>query len=346
MHVYPNQLSKALQQSLAPLYVLWGQCLFTQQSAAFIRHTAQHQGFEQRILFTIESIQFAWEAFFNEVQNHGLFAEKKIIELLFQCDNLSVTDKNQLYSAINHATHNPKLILILRANEKAGKSSWLKHLTQTYPNAVFVAHRPLMAQPYQHWLKDLAQQLGLTLEFSALTWLQQQTQGNPLAAQQSLLQLSFMGNVTVTQTQLQEIVDFAANYTVFDLQAAILEGKLDLSLQILNRLPQQGLELPLILWSLTQVARELLAALSAYPLNATLWPRLKSLYLNALPRYCWSKVNSYLQLANAIDTQFKRGQSFIAWQQLAQLTTAMATASATQPLFSSMLANTLSTSLK
>ena len=81
MRLRPEQLSAHLAQSLAPLYVVYGdEPLLAIEAGDAIRAAARAAGCEEREVLVVEP-GFKWDAFSAASRNLGLFGTRKLVDL-------------------------------------------------------------------------------------------------------------------------------------------------------------------------------------------------------------------------------------------------------------------------
>ena len=257
MRTTPEKLSAALKRGLAPVYLLSGAEPLTQGEAGdAIRAAARAAGFTEREVFFIERANGGpWDDIFASCQAMSLFAARRVVEIRIPSSKPGTEGAKALQELVRAA--GPDLILLVTTGEldwTARKASWVQALDNA---GVWVdALVPVVAQ-YPAWLQQRAAAEGLELDDEALAVLAQQTEGNLLAAVQELRKLALNG---VRRAGAAEVLAAGAQSSRFDvaqLGEAVLRGDAPRALRVLSGLRAEGVEMPLVLWSVWQELRML-----------------------------------------------------------------------------------------
>ena len=105
------------------------------------------------------------------------------------------------------------------------------------------------------WLARKATSLGMSISPSALNQLTQWSQGNLLAAHQSLQRWQLQGITQIDNDLLQKDQQDWARFDVFALMDSISRSDLKQSMRIFARLQDEGEELILMLWAISKEVR-------------------------------------------------------------------------------------------
>ncbi len=257
MRTTPEKLSAALKRGLAPVYLLSGAEPLTQGEAGdAIRAAARAAGFTEREVFFIERANGGpWDDIFASCQALSLFAARRVVEIRIPSAKPGTEGGKALQELVR--TAGPDLILLVTTGEldwNTRKTSWVQALDNA---GVWVdAAVPAVAQ-YPGWLRQRAASEGVELDDEALALLAQQTEGNLLAAVQELRKLALNG---VRRAGAAEVLASGAQSSRFDvaqLGEAVLQGDAPRALRVLSGLRAEGVETPLVLWSVWQELRML-----------------------------------------------------------------------------------------
>jgi DNA polymerase-3 subunit delta len=253
----PEKLPAALKRELAPVYLLSGAEPLTQGEAAdAIRAAARAAGFTEREVFFIERATGGpWDDIFASCQAMSLFAARRLVEIRIPASKPGTEGAKALQELVRVA--GPDLMLMVITGEldwSARKAAWVQALDGA---GVWVdAEVPAVAQ-FPAWLQRRAAIEGVELDDEALGVLAQQTEGNLLAAVQELRKLALNG---VRRAGAAEVLAGSAQSSRFDvaqLGEAVLRGDLPRALRVLSGLRAEGVEAPLVLWSVWQELRML-----------------------------------------------------------------------------------------
>lgn len=251
------QLSPHLQAVGGKAFVVMGEDPhFFNQASDAIRQASRVQGFDDALRFEAATDE-AWEAFSTHCRQPSLFTSQQRLELRSEQSSLSATAKTVLAECV--AIQNPDqvmLILLPRLDKKTSKAAWFR---EVLANAHVVSATPLSAKQQAQWVEKTLTARGLHLDAEALQYLVQQSEGNLAAAMQAIERLEYGLAPTTPQPlslpAIQAFVTDSAQYDIFNLSDACLQGDLNRSLDILTRLQQLGVTPLLILWALAREAR-------------------------------------------------------------------------------------------
>lgn len=258
MKLRPEQLEAHLRQGLLPVYVLTGdEPLLVQECADAIRAAAARAGHAERVQHVIDR-SFSWDALIADSQSLSLFAERKLTGLRFT----GKPDAGAAEALIALATRPPEdtvlLIELPKLDGAAAKSKWLSALDEA--GAVITLY-PVEAAQLPGWLQARARQLGLTLAEDAVQLLADRTEGNLLAAAQTLEKLRLLADEAVISVEtVADLVSDSARHSVFDLADAILAGDVSRTARLMLGLEAEGEAESVVLWALQKDLRGLTLA--------------------------------------------------------------------------------------
>lgn len=253
----PEKLSATLGRSLAPVYLLSGAEPLTQGEAGdAIRAAARDAGFTERDVFFVDRASGGpWDAIFASCQSMSLFAARRLVEIRIPGSKPGTEGAKALQELAGLA--GADLMLLVTTGEldwTTRKSSWVQALDGA---GVWVdAETPGVAQ-FPAWLRARAAREGVELDEEAVAMLAQQTEGNLLAAVQELRKLALggvrhAGAADVLAGSLQ-----SSRFDVSQLGEAVLRADVARALRVLAGLRAEGMETPLLLWSVWQELRML-----------------------------------------------------------------------------------------
>jgi DNA polymerase-3 subunit delta len=325
MQIYPNRLKAALEQRLAPFYLVFGdepqQKLEAIQN---IRAIALKQGFDERQSLTVDS-QFSWDSLVEATQTLSLFSSKQFIELELPTGKPG-TEGSKVLSMLAAQDNNDLLLIIHGA--KIGKdvqsSKWFKLLDKT---GVYTPCYPLEGNQLQQWLAQQMQVEGLQASNAICQLLADFCEGNLLAAKQEVQKLALLypsGKISLEQVE-QAVVD-QSRFTVFHLIDVLLAGEAQKAVKMLYRLESEGIEPNIILWALTREWQTLQALLFAQQAGQALnwnqhriWGNRQALYLSALKRLDLAQLHALQKKLTTLDFAIKQSQILRPYVELCHL---------------------------
>lgn len=331
--VFIKQLN-AGQLKMPSVLLLYGEePLMIRQSLDAFRVVAKQQEYFQRDTYDVDA-KFDWQSLEMDTQAGSLFAEQRIIELAMPngAPGKVGGDFIQKWCQLSHAVP-PEIVLVIlceKLDGKQTKTKWFQVIEQT---GVVVQSRPVELKALPSWCQQRALEVGLSLELEAATLLAERVEGNLLAADQEMEKLSLLfpqGTQLNAQNILDNVAD-QAHYQLFALSTAALMGQSAYALQILNRLQQEGLEAPIILWLLAKEVRTLVQLCELQqkmPLPQAykqlfIWASKQTEYSQALRRQSLAHWQDLIRLCTQADFEIKGIRQGDAWLSLADLVVKM-----------------------
>jgi DNA polymerase-3 subunit delta len=279
----PEKLESGLRKGLEPVYLLSGdEPLTLGEAADALRAAARAQGFTEREVFFIERANSGpWDQIFAAAQSLSLFATRRVIEIRLPGGKPG-TGAKALQELI--ALAGPELMILVISGAldwEAQKSAWVQAIDRA---GVWVVADAVGQRQFPQWLRQRAQRQGLDLDDAAIAMLAAQTEGNLLAAVQELQKLALAGYSKVSAAEVLASSAQSSRFEVSQLGEAILQGDRLRALRVLAGLRAEGVEPPLILWSVVQELRMLWLQLVPGAEVKSLWSRNKALLPAAAAR--------------------------------------------------------------
>lgn len=260
MKVFPDKLEAALAKRLPPVVLVSGdEPLIHMEACDAVRRVARERGIEEREVLHVES-GFQWTQLLESAASLSLFASSKLIEVRLGGQSPGQEGGKALEAYADKAGDSDNVLLLSaqRLDRKAQSSKWFKALDKI---GLFVPVWPVDHQRLGFWMRDRATRHGLNLDMDAARLLGERTEGNLLAADQELQKLALLmpPNARLTLESIASGVESSARYDVFTLTDACLRGERERVARIVGGLREEGIEAPVVLWSLTRELRILLS---------------------------------------------------------------------------------------
>ncbi|WP_376918785.1 DNA polymerase III subunit delta [Agaribacter flavus] len=287
----PKQITQKLaQEALPPVLLIFGD--EPQQKIELIdtiRRAAVSQGFSERQQLTVDS-DFSWHQLTDATQTMSLFADKQYIELALPSGKPGTQGAKVLSELASKGLQD--LVLLIHGNQ-VGKdvknAKWFKQLSQI---AWFCPIYELKGTQLNAWITDTAKQLGLQIDSDVIALIAEMSEGNLLATRQELEKLALIyPNQRLDLQQVQDAIVDQSRFNVFQFIDEVINGNIQKAVKILQRLESEGLEPNIILWSLINENRKLLACYSQLKQNGRInfpalriWQTKQGMYQNALRR--------------------------------------------------------------
>jgi DNA polymerase III subunit delta len=330
MRLKPEQLSRHLEQGLAPVYLFAGdEPLQLMEAADAVRAAARARGYTEREVFTADR-GFDWGLLEAASDSLSLFAERRILEVRLPTGKPGTQGAKVLEGyAARPAEDTLLMVHAGKLDKGAQNSKWVKTLEQA---GVMVQVWPLALAETAGWIARRLRARGLQPDEQAVRLLAERVEGNLLAAAQEVEKLALLrGAGPLDADGVLEAVSDAARYTIYDLADAALSGDTGRAVHVLNGLRGEGVDPVLILWALTREVRQLTdiaekidAGAAPAQALAGVWARRQPLVRKALSRHRAGGWRKLLAGCARTDRVIKGQAPGSAWDELLQLTVGMA----------------------
>ncbi|UAW99185.1 DNA polymerase III subunit delta [Halopseudomonas nanhaiensis] len=331
MKLNAAQLARQLANELAPVYVVSGdEPLLTGELADLIRQACRAAGCEEREVYHVER-GFDWSQLYDASHSLSLFSSKRLIELRIPGGKPGDDGAKALLAWLDDLPEDITLLVSLpKLDGSTQRSKWAKALVD-HTHTRFVQVWPIEPAQLPNWMRDRLAAAGIQAHPDALELLSTRVEGNLLAAAQEVekLKLFCQGQVLDVETVGQVVAD-SARYDVFGLADAMLQGQPQHALRMLNGLRGEGVEAPVILWSLSRELRALSSMADdlarGLPIDRIfaaqrppVWDKRKPLIAQALKRHPQQAWPQWLRIAQHVDEQIKGQQPGSVWDGLTRI---------------------------
>lgn len=318
MRIYHNNLASTLQQSLFPVWLVFGDEPWQKDdSLRLIMQTANQNGFTETIRFSANE-KFDWQQLLDEYQSLSLFSSQRIIEVELTSNKIGDAGSKALLSLSEHF-HQDVLLIIHggKADAATTNKKWFKTLSNV---GCYLPIYDLDAKSLLPWLNRQAKKHQLNLSREATSLLSELFEGNLLALDQELQKLSLLfNNQTVHVEDLESIVIKQAKFNAFQLIDAMLQADCSRCISILDQLQQEGSSPSQIIWfmhkelkQLSEMQEKLQQGNSMAELYKSyrIWDKRKPLYQSALSKTSLPVIQSALSRLIEIDLISKTSSEF------------------------------------
>ena len=333
MKLNATQLTRQLHDDLAPVYVISGdEPLLTGEIADQIRRACRGAGCEEREVFQVER-GFDWAQLYDASHALSLFAQKRLIELRIPNGKPGDEGAKALLAWLDDLPQDITLLISLpKLDGSTQRSKWAKALLD-HPQTRFVQVWPVETAQLPNWMRDRLAAAGIQAEPDALELLSARVEGNLLAAAQEVEKLKLFCHTGVLNLEtVSQVVTDSARFDVFGLADAMLQGQPQQALRILNGLRGEGVEPPVILWSLTRELRSLANMAQdvarGVPIERVfasqrppVWDKRKPLLSQALRRHPEQSWGQWLLQAQQVDEQIKGQRPGSPWDGIGRIVT-------------------------
>lgn len=311
----PDELPRALQRGLAPLYVIHGdEALLALEAAQHIRDAARQAGYSEREVLTVENAaHFQWSQLQASGATMSLFAELRLLELRIPNGKPGTEGGKALESFASKLPSDILTIITLpKLDKTALNSKWMQALAKA---GEVIEAKLIERTALPQWINQRLSLQGQSLADDAMVWLVDRVEGNLLAAHQEIQKLALLHPKGVlTQAELEAAVANVARYDVFSLGEAVLSGDASRVCHMLAGLRAEGESPVLVLWALAEETRTLYkfaqgrsrgVAAAQLTKDLRIWGNKQRLIEAAASRVNAKRLKAALQLARRIDGLIK-----------------------------------------
>lgn len=262
MKVNADQISQFLQQRDTPraFLVTGDEPLQVMETCDAIRQHAKAQGFSERDVLHADNT-FDWSSLLGVSNSLSLFSEKKLIDLRIE----TKTPGRVGSQAIRDYMQNPPddKVLLMQMPKLVGSarnSAWVKAVEKS---GVVIQVWDLSAPQTMAWVAKRMRAEGMRPSNDAVRLLTERVEGNLLAATQEISKLKLLfandnsQEIVIEDEQVLASVSDSSRFSIFDLSNAVMMGDLRRVQHIHHNLKEEGVPVQLMLWTLTDLSRQL-----------------------------------------------------------------------------------------
>jgi len=343
MRFNSDQLASYLQQNgnqanTPTVFLLTGDEPYQLMEAAdAVRAHALQTGYSERDVLHADN-SFKWGELNGVSNSLSLFSEKKLIDLRVETKTPGKAGSQAIRDYMENLPQD-KILLIQtpKLAAAARNAAWVKAIDK---QGVVVQIWDLSTPQTMAWISKKMREFGMRATPDAVRLLTERVEGNLLAAFQEInkLKLLFQGSddqqaeKLIDEEQVLAAVSDSSRFSIFDLSNAVMAGDLPRVQHIHHNLKEEGVPIQLILWTLSDLSRQLYNAsfqvrsgMSASQIVAKMpRPRQRPFQI-ALTRMQGANWSSILKKNSEID-RLSKGQGEIAnkglgrvWSELLEL---------------------------
>ena len=286
MNLHAGQLTKHLQNNLAPCYLVSGdEHLLVEEALDQIRAAARERGFTSRES-QVAMAGFNWSQLAAFGSNLSLFADRRIIELRLPTGKPGLEGSAAICEFATQLSDELLFIVITPKLDK--KAKWVKTLGA---QGVLLPIWPVGLRELPGWIGDRMRRAGLNPDREAVAMIADRIEGNLLAARQEIEKLRMiLGEGPVTGEDVSKAVANSSRYDVYKLVDAAVDGDAKRAMKILNGLQGEGTEPVIVMWALTRELRALAQLAETVSNNGNLGTAMSKAYVwktrQAMVRAC------------------------------------------------------------
>ena len=256
MQVRAEQIKDHLKHELKPVYLVTGdEPLQVMEVADAIRERAAQHGFSERDIMSVDP-QFDWSGLQEAGGALSLFAEKKLLDMRLTSSKIGAAGSKAMKAYLERIPDDKVLLIQCpRLDKSTRNAAWVKAIAQA---GVMVQIWDLSAAQTQAWVAGRMRSAGLQPDNDAVKYLSERIEGNLLAAVQEINKFKLLyDSGPLTVAKIAESVADSSRFSVFDLTEAVLAQDAGRIRHVVQILREEGVALPLLVWSLADLLRQL-----------------------------------------------------------------------------------------
>ena len=258
MKISTRQLEGHLRKGVGPLYAVHGaEALLALEAGDRIREAARRDGAAEREVFFAEP-GADWNRFGANAANLSLFASKRFVELRIPTGKPGADGGRAIEAYCARLPDDTvTLVALPELDWQQQKSKWFDALERA---GVMVEARAVTRDELPEWLAQRLTAQKQRASVETLEWLADRVEGNLLAARQEVEKLALLlpqGEVTLEA--IREAVTDVSRFERDTLLDGIHAGDAGRIARVVASLEAEGEPLPLLLWTLTEELRLMMA---------------------------------------------------------------------------------------
>ncbi len=323
MKITTRQLEGHLKKGLARLYAVHGaEALVALEAADRIREAARRDGCTEREVFFAEP-GVDWSRLATSASNLSLFASKRLVELRVPTGKPGTEGARAIEAWCAKLPEDAVTLVVLpELDWQQQKSKWFESLGNA---GVMVEARLVTREELPDWLAERLARQGQKASVETLEWLAERVEGNLLAARQEVEKLALLlpaGEVTLAS--IREAVTDVSRFERESLLEAIHGEDLPRIVRAVRSLKAEGEPLPLLLWTLAEELRLMMAVAAGERPRRFLPPDRVEALARTARRHDARSFHRELLRAHRIDRMIKGVETGEPWDNMVELALGLA----------------------
>lgn len=313
-----RQLDASLKKGLAPLYAIHGaEALLALEAADRIRDAARKSGATEREIFFAEP-GVDWSKLGASASNMSLFASKRLMEIRIPTGKPGAEGGKAIAA---YCTKLPDdaitLIFLPELDWQSLKTAWFSAIEAA---GTVIEAKPVTRDELPEWLAERFSRQGQRASVETLEWLADRVEGNLLAAKQEVEKLGLLlpkGEIALDA--IREAVTDVSRFERDALIDAMHAGDTGKVARVVDSLKAEGEPLPLLLWTLTEELRKVMAIASGQRPRGWLSPERAEALAKIARRHDRASIDRELLRAHRIDRMIKGVEPGDPWDSVVEL---------------------------
>jgi DNA polymerase III subunit delta len=323
MKIGTRQLEAHLKKGLDTLYVVHGaEALLALEAADRIREAARKAGCTEREVFFAEP-GVDWNRLLAGSANLSLFASKRLVELRIPTGKPGAEGARAIEAWCAHlGTDTVGLVMLPELDWQQLKTQWFAALER---GGTVVEAKAVTRDELPDWLAERLARQEQSASVETLEWLADRVEGNLLAAKQEVEKLALLlPRGAITLAAIREAVTDVSRFERDALIEALHSDDPARIVRVVASLKAEGEPLPLLLWTLCEELRLLMALAAGQRPRRFLPPdRLEALNRTAR-RHGTASFDRELLRAHRIDLMIKGVETADPWDSIVELALGLA----------------------
>jgi DNA polymerase-3 subunit delta len=318
MKLGTRQLEANLKKGLAPLYVVHGaEALLALEAADRIRDAARKSGCGEREIFFAEP-GVDWARLGASAANMSLFASKRLVEIRIPTGKPGTEGARAIEAYCARLPDDAVTLVLLPELEwQQLKTKWFEAVEGA---GVVIEAKPVTRDELPDWLAERLARQGQRASVETLEWLAERVEGNLLAARQEIEKLALLlppGEISLAR--IREAVTDVSRFDRDTLLEAIHAGDASRVARVVDSLKAEGEPLPLLLWTLAEELRLLMAIAAGQRPRRFLPPERMEALNRTAKRHGAASFDRELLRAHRIDRMIKGVETGDPWDSIIEL---------------------------
>jgi DNA polymerase-3 subunit delta len=313
-----RQLDAALAKGMAPLYAIHGaEPLLALEAADRIRESARKSGCSEREIFFAEP-GVDWNKLGASAANLSLFASRRLVELRIPTGKPGTEGGRAIEAWCAKLPEDAvSLVLLPELDWQQLKTKWFEAIDRA---GVVVEAKPVTRDELPDWLAQRLARQSQRASVETLEWLADRVEGNLLAAKQEVEKLALLlpaGEITLAA--IRDSVTDVARFERDTLIDAIHADDASRIARVVASLQAEGEPLPLLLWTLAEELRLLMAVSAGQRPRRFLPPERMERIGRTARRHSAASFDRELLRAHRIDRMIKGVETGNPWDSVVDL---------------------------
>ena len=299
-----RQLDAHLKKGMGALYAVHGaEALLALEAADRIRDAARKSGATEREIFFAEP-GTDWSKLGASAANLSLFASKRLVEIRIPTGKPGAEGGKAIAAYCQRLPEDAvTLVLLPELDWQALKTAWFSALESA---ATVVEAKPVTRDELPEWLAERLSRQGQKASVETLEWLAERVEGNLLAAKQEVEKLALL--LPKGEIALEAIREAVTDVSRFERDAlidAMHAGDSARVARVVDSLKAEGEPLPLLLWTLSEELRKVMAIVAGQRPRRWMTPERSEALARSARKHDRASIDRELLRAHRIDRMIK-----------------------------------------